>query len=165
VSEDPTEKLIRDFQDRITQGTYAGIYGLDDAGIERVMQCQADSCARAFVELYQISDDLDLDAFLEKMTLGGSSKIRIRRESDGAIIWEELHNGQCMCPLVTREVIPLEPELCRCAIHWLRMLVERHVKGPVSVELIDSVAHGSENCVFRVEIDDPSPPREELPPE
>jgi hypothetical protein len=64
-----------------------------------------------------------------------------------------------MCPLVTREVIPLEQGLCGCAVHWLRMLVERHVVGPVKVELIDSAARGSENCVFRIEIEDPSPPR------
>jgi hypothetical protein len=159
VSENPTEKLIRDFQDRIMEGTHERIYGLDEASLERVMQCQADACVRAFAELYQISSDLDLDAFLEKMTLGGSSKIRIQRKDSHTIIWEELHNGQCMCPLVTREVIPLEPGLCRCAVHWLRLLFERHVRGPVSVELIDSVARGSENCVFRVEIEDPSPPR------
>jgi predicted hydrocarbon binding protein len=39
------------------------------------------------------------------------------------------------------------------------MLVERHVVGPVKVELLDSAAQGSENCVFRIEIEDPSPPR------
>jgi hypothetical protein len=159
VSENPTEKLIRDFQDRITQGTYEGIYALDEGALERVMECQASACVRAFAELYQISDDLDLDAFLEKMTLGGSSKIRIRREAPDTILWEELHEGQCMCPLVTREVIPLEGGLCRCAVHWLRMLVERHVRGPVHVELLDSVAQGSSNCVFRIRIEDPSHPR------
>jgi hypothetical protein len=159
VSDNPTEKLIRDFQDRITRGAYEGIYALDEAARDGVMQCQAHACVRAFTELYQISDDLDLDGFLEKMTMGGSSRIRIQREDPNTILWEELHEGECMCAFVTREVIPLEPGLCSCAVHWLRMLVERHVVGPVKVELLDSAAQGSENCVFRIEIEDPSPPR------
>jgi predicted hydrocarbon binding protein len=43
-------------------------------------------------------------------------------------------------------------------VHWLRKLFERHVRGPVRVELVNSAALGDQNCVFRVEIDDPSPP-------
>jgi hypothetical protein len=55
-----------------------------------------------------------------------------------------------VCPLVTRGVIPLDPKLCGCAAHWLRMLFERHAGARVAVELVDSAARGSENCVFRV---------------
>jgi hypothetical protein len=157
MSDNPIEKLIRDFQDGITRGTYDGIYALDEPGLERVMECQADACVRAYVDLYQIPADLDLDAFLERIRMGGSSKVEIRRDGN-TILFEELHGGQCVCPLVTREVIPLKPQLCRCAVHWLRKLFERHVRGPVRVELVDSAAQGSQNCVFRVEIDDPSPP-------
>jgi hypothetical protein len=157
VSDNPVEKMIRDFQDSITRGTYDGIYGLPEPALEHVMECQADSCVRAYTDLYQISAELDLDGFLERMELGGSSRIEIRRDGN-AIFFEELHSGQCVCPLVTREVIPLKPELCRCAVHWLRKLFERHVRGPVHVELLDSAALGSQNCVFRIEIEDVSRP-------
>jgi hypothetical protein len=157
MTEHSIEALIRDYQDRITRGAYQGIYALDPRSRERVLECQAEACVRAFVELYQLSADLDLDAFLEKMELGGSSKIRIRRDGN-TLMWEELHEGRCVCPLVTREVVPLEPGLCRCAVHWLRMLFERHVRAPVRVELVDSAARGNANCVFRVTIDDPARP-------
>jgi hypothetical protein len=157
VAENPNEKLVRDFQDQITGGCYDGVYSLDEKSLDRVMECQADACVRAYVQLFDISDDLDLDAFLEKMRMGGSSKIGIRREND-TILLEEFHGGQCVCPLVTRKVIPLEPGLCRCAVHWLRKLFERRVKGPVHVELVGSAALGDENCTFRVTIGDPSPP-------
>jgi hypothetical protein len=157
VAEHPAEKLVRDFQDRITRGSYDGIYALDEQSLDRVMECQAQACVGAYTELYQISEDLDLDAFLQKMTMGGSSKIRIRREGN-TIQMEELHGGRCVCPLVTREVIPLEPGLCHCAVHWMRKLFERHVRGPVHVEMLDSAALGGENCVFRIEIEDPSHP-------
>jgi hypothetical protein len=158
MSDDPVEKIVRDYQDRITRGAYRGLEALDDSSLDRVMECQAEECVRAFVDLYQISDELDLDAFLEKMKMGGSSKIEIERDGN-TIVWKELHGGRCMCPLVTREVIPLQPGLCRCATHWLRMLVERHVRGPVRVELLDSPLRGGPHCVFRIEIDDVSPPQ------
>jgi len=157
MPDDPVEKIVRDFQEQIVRGAYDGIYALDEARLDHVMECQAASCAAAFTALYQIPDDLDLDGFLERMTLGGSSKIRVRREGD-TILWEELHGGQCVCPLVTRGVIRLEPGLCRCAVHWVRKLFERHVRGPVRVELLDSAARGGENCVFRVTVEDPSRP-------
>jgi hypothetical protein len=157
MSENPVDKIIRDFQDRIIAGSYDGIYRLDEKNLDHVMECQATACAAAYAELYQISEDLDLDGFLERMTMGGSSKIEIRREGN-TIHWEELHQGQCMCPLVSRGVIPLAPGLCLCAVHWVRKLFERHVRGPVHVEMIDSVALGNQNCIFRITIDDPSHP-------
>lgn len=157
MSNDLLEKMVRDFQDRIVRGTYDGIYRLDGAALDRVMECQASECATAFAELYGISDGLDLDAFLEKMQLGGSSKITVER-SGNEILWTEHHEGRCVCPLVTRGVIALDVKLCGCAEHWVRKLFERRVKGPVKVELVGSAAQGDANCVFRVTIDDPSPP-------
>lgn len=153
-SDHPLEKAIRDFQDRITEGTFQGIYALDEASRDRVMECQARACVRAFAEVYQIPADLDLEEFLERMRLGGSSKIRIERQGN-TLLWEEQHEGRCVCPLVTRGVIPLDAALCGCAIHWLRMLIERHTEGSVHVELLESAAQGSPNCVFRVTLPDP----------
>ena len=155
MADHPIDAMVRDFQDRITRGTFDGIYALDGANLDHVMDCQAESCAQVFVELFQISDDLDLDAFLEKMKMGGSSKVEIQRDGN-TIRWQELHAGQCACPLVTRKVIPLDPALCRCAVHWLRKLFERRAKGPVRVRLLDSAALGGENCVFEVVIDEPA---------
>jgi hypothetical protein len=156
MADHPADELVRQFQDRIVAGTWNGLRGLDEAGFDGVMACQAASCAQAYVQLFQIPDTLDLDGFLERMVLGGSSKIEIRREGN-TIRWEEIHGGECMCPLVKRGVVPLEPGLCRCAVHWVRDLFARHVKGPVHVRLLDSVALGAQNCTFEVVVDDPSP--------
>ena len=35
----------------------------------------------------------------------------------------------------------------------VRKLFERHVRGPVHVEMIDSAALGNQNCIFRITID------------
>lgn len=159
VAEHPVEKLAREFQDRVVGGLYEGVYALEGPELELLMECQARACVPAFTDLYQIPEELDLDGFLERMTAGGSSKIQIRREGR-VIYWDELHGGQCVCPLVTRGVIPLAPGLCRCASHWLRMLFERHVRGPVRVELLGSAAAGGQNCSFRVELPPVAQPSE-----
>jgi hypothetical protein len=153
MAEHPAEALVRQFQDRIVRGAWDGVLRLDDGARDGVLACQGAACAQAFVELFQIPDDLPLDDFLERMRLGGASKVEITRDGD-VIRWEELHGGECMCPLVKRGVIPLAPSLCRCAVHWLRDLFVRRVKGPVHVRLLDSAAHGSQNCVFEVRLGD-----------
>lgn len=151
MAEDWVDKALREFQRSIVRGAYEGIYSLDEEHLDGVMVAQARSCVQAFVDLYGISEDMDLDEFLARMTLGGSSKITIRREGN-TILWDEQHEGECMCPLVKQGIISLQPSLCNCAIHWLRMLVERHVDQPVRVELLDSVAQGSRNCTFRITV-------------
>ena len=151
MEESVVERMVRDFQDRITTGTWQGVCAIDEAARDKVLECQAASCVRAFAELYQIPRDLDLDTFLEKMQMGGSSKIEIERQG-AEILWTELHEGRCVCPLVTRGVIPLSPQLCGCAAHWVRMLFERHARTRVAVELVESAARGAENCVFRVKL-------------
>jgi hypothetical protein len=151
MSDDWIEQALRGFQDAITTGAYEGIYALPPSARDRVLESQAGACVHTFVELFGISKDLTLDDFLDKMRYGGSSKVEITRDGD-TFLWDEQHEGQCMCPLVKRGVVPLSPELCGCAIHWLRMLVQRHTEKPVSVELLDSVAKGARNCAFRVRL-------------
>jgi hypothetical protein len=152
MSDDWIEQALRGFQDAITKGAYEGIYSLEEPVRDRVLESQAKSCVNAFTELFGISKDLTLDEFIEKMRYGGSSKVEVTREGEDTIIWDEQHEGQCMCPLVKRNVVPLSPELCGCASHWLRMLVQRHTDKKVSVELMNAVASGSRNCTFRVHL-------------
>ncbi len=160
MSDDWIADLVRDFQDTITRGTFAGISQLPEPQRDSVLACQARACVDEFVKLYDLPDNLDFDGFLARMTIGGPSKINVRRDGD-TIVWEELHEGQCMCPLVRREVIPLQAMLCGCAVHWLRMLIERFAHRPCRVELLDSVARGSMNCVFSVTLGAPPGGRQE----
>lgn len=154
MSEDWLEELFRDYQDAITRGAYTGIYALDEAALDLVMREQASSCVHSFVRLFDIPAGLDLDGFLEAMATGGSAKVNVKRDGD-TILWEEEHNGECLCPLVKRGVVPLKPQLCVCGVHWLRMLVERHTDRRVHVEMLDSVATGSRNCTMRITLGAP----------
>jgi len=149
VSEDWVEKLIREYQDRITRGAYEAVWRLEPDAREQILRAQARSCVDAFSDLYAIEGPLELDAFLQQMALGGSSKIKIQRDGN-CILWEEEHAGECMCPLVKRKAIELNRHLCGCAVNWLRMLIERHTGRRVEVELVNSVADGSRNCLFKI---------------
>jgi len=157
VSDDWIEQLTRDFQDTITRGVYEGIAQLPEEQRDRVMACQAHACLQEFVKLYDLPETLDFDTFLARIATGGPSKIKIQRDGD-IILWEEQHEGQCMCPLVRREVVPLQPALCACATHWLRLLIERYARRPCHVELRESVAQGTTNCVFVVTLGVPAAP-------
>jgi len=153
MSDDWIEQLFRDYQNAITRGMYEGIAQLPEPQRDRVMACQAHACVDEFVKLYDLPDSLDLETFLARMNGGGPSQIRIQREGN-RILWEEHHEGRCMCPLVRRDIVPLQPALCACAVHWLRMLVERFAHCPCHVELLESVASGARNCVFAVTLGD-----------
>jgi hypothetical protein len=55
-----------------------------------------------------------------------------------------------MCPLVRRGTLNLHPRLCVCSTEWTRGVVETFHGGPVEAELLESVATGSRDCVFRL---------------
>ena len=82
-----------------------------------------------------------------------------RKIIDDELLWRELHRGECVCPHVRQGVIPLDPKLCICGATWVRLLVERHARRAATVTLVESVATGAENCVYRVTLGAELPPR------
>ncbi len=149
-------ELMRSFQDRITGGLLHGVYQLEGEPLERVLGAQARACVDAFVELADIPADLDYDGLLRRMKTDGPSKIEITVLGPDEYLWTELHQGECVCPYVRRGVAPLDPKLCRCGETWVRMLVERHARRPAAVEVVESVATGSQSCVYRVRLGPPA---------
>ena len=146
---DWVEVLMRDYQDKLTHGLYEAMYGLDGASIDALMEGQARTCVSAFVELAGLPVPMDLGAFLQKMRTAGPSRIEIRREGD-TIYWREQHKGECVCPLVRRSVIRLDPKLCVCGEYWVQYLFESVAHTPVDVETVATVATGAEDCEFRI---------------
>ncbi|MCH7510770.1 MAG: hypothetical protein IIB19_00225 [Chloroflexi bacterium] len=145
------ETLTRDFQDRLTGGLFETIYKMDDAAVDTLMEGEAQTCVSAFVDLTGLSVPMSLDSFLEKMQTSGPSKVRLERDGD-VILWTELHQGKCVCPLVTRDVISLNPKLCICGAYWVKHLFKTVANTEVDVETIETVAHGAENCRFRITV-------------
>ncbi len=92
------------------------------------------------------------------MKISGPSTVRVDRIDDDELLWTELHHGECVCPHVRQGVIRLDPKLCLCGETWVRLLVERHARRRAQVALVESVATGAENCVYRITLGEPLPP-------
>ena len=133
------ENLMRDFQDKLTGGLFETIYKMDDAAVDTLMEGEARTCVSAFIDLTSMDVPMDLDAFLEKMQTSGPSQVQIERDGD-VILWTELHQGKCVCPLVTRNVIPLDPKLCICGAYWVKHLFKTAANAEVDVETIETAA-------------------------
>lgn len=151
------EELMRSYRDRLVGGLFEGIYGLEGGALRRVMDAQAHTCVYAFLALADIPAELDFDAFLERMRTSGPSPVRVERTRPDELVWTELHRGECVCPHVRQGVIRLDPRLCLCGETWVRLLVERHARRRADVTLVESVATGAENCVYRIRLGEPLP--------
>ncbi|MBI4514937.1 MAG: hypothetical protein HY699_03860 [Deltaproteobacteria bacterium] len=149
------QQLIRDFQDKLTCGLYDAIYSLDQPNVEILMRAQARTCVGAFLELGTLQHPLSLDDFLQAMRIAGPSQIELRRNGN-VIEWIEQHHGQCVCPFVKRGVIRLDPKLCICGGHWVKVLFEVVARTEVEVEQVETAATGAQNCHFRVTVKGPT---------
>ena len=155
---DWVERLMAQYRDRLTGAVFDGIYQLEGEPLRTVMDTQADACMQAFVALHEIPAGLDLDAFLERMRTTGPSRIVLERPDADTLLWREMHDGACVCPHVRQGVIALDPKLCLCGATWVRLLVERHARREATVSLVESVATGAPNCVYRIALGAPLAP-------
>lgn len=148
---DVSYKLLREYQDKLTCSLYEAIYRLDGASLDTLMEAQSRSCLGVFFDLTAPPSPTDLDSFLDAMRTSGTSQVDIQREGD-VIYWTERHQGQCICPFVRLEVVGLDPKLCTCAVHFVQRLFRTLAKTSTTVEMLETVATGAENCRFRVTI-------------
>jgi hypothetical protein len=149
------EDLMRRFRDGLVRGLYDGLYQLEGEPLRTVMDAQAEVCVHAFTALADIPADLSFDEFLERMKIAGPSRVRVERRGGDELLWTELHAGECVCPHVRQGIIGLDPKLCLCGETWVRLLVERHAHRRATVELVESVATGAQNCVYRITLGEP----------
>ncbi len=143
------QDLIRDYQDKLTCGLYDAIYKLDRRSLRSLMRAQAHACGAAFTDLTDLRGPLPLDQFIERMRMSGLVEIHCE---GNVILWDEQHNGKCMCPFVRRRVIRLDRRLCICGAQWVKYLFENVANTPVDVDMVSSAATGARNCSFVVRI-------------
>ena len=145
------EKLMRDYEDKLTCGLFESIYELDGDSVNALMSGLAKTCASAFIDLAGLPVPMELDAFLDRMLISSPSQLEIQREGD-VIHWTEVPHGEGVCPLIRRDVIRLDQKLCMCGAYWVKDLFQRVADTHVEVETIETVATGAENCRFRITV-------------
>ena len=149
---DKSQELMREYQDKLTRSLYEAVYRLDGASLDALMEAQSRSCLGVFFGLTAPPSPMDLDSFLDAMRTAGTSQLDIQRDGN-VIYWTERHQGRCICPLVRLEVVDLNAKLCTCAVHFVQRLFQTLAKTPVTVEMLETVATGAENCCFRVTLE------------
>lgn len=146
------QNMMRDYQNKLTRGLFETIYEADAPCADGIMDGLAKSCVAAFIDLSSIDVPMDLGAFLEHMRTSGPSQVDIQR--DGNVIhWNELHKGECVCPLIRLDVIRLDPKLCVCGAQWVKRLFKVAAGTDVEVETVETAATGAQNCSFRITVD------------
>jgi len=147
--DDSVDEELRVYQDKLTCGLYEAIYNLDDASLDGIMQCQAQTCVAAFLDLAGLPTPMDLDSFRKAMRTAQPLGAEIKQEGD-VIYWTGNQRSQCVCPFVQREVIRPDPKLCICSAYWVKYLFDKISHTPVRVETIETVAMGGETCRFKI---------------
>lgn len=150
-SQEFVEELLRSHQDEIVRGLFRGLFALDEPSLDALAREMASACRARFLRVSNMPADLDLDGMLEWFRRAGPERIEISRTGD-EIIWREQREGQCMCPLVRRDIVDLDAKMCTCSAEWTRGLVEKFHGGPVTIEIVESVATGSSSCAFRLKL-------------
>ncbi len=147
--DESVDEELRCYQDRLTCGLYEAIYDLDDASLDTVMKRQARACVAAFLDLAGLPTPMDLDSFRKAMRGAQSMGAEIKQEGD-VIHWTQNQRDRCVCPLVQRGAVRLDPKLCACSAYWVKYLFEEIGHTPVSVEIVETVARGGQTCRFKI---------------
>jgi hypothetical protein len=147
--DESVDEELRCYQDRLTCGLYEAIYGLDDASLDDIMKRQAQTCVDAFLDLAGLSSPMDMDSFREAMRTAQPMGAEIEQEGD-VLHWTQNQRSQCVCPLVQRGAVRLDPKLCACSAYWVKYLFEKIGHTPVRVDIVETVARGGQTCRFKI---------------
>lgn len=145
------EDLLRSHSEEVVKGLVRGLLTLDGEPFDAVMREAAAACRARFLRVANFPSDLDLDEMIQRMASAGPDRIEITRSGD-EILWRELREGRCMCPMVRSGIVDLDARMCTCAAEWARGLVEMCHGGPVDVEIVETIAGGSRSCLFRLKL-------------
>ena len=96
----------------------------------------------------------DIDLFfdeLPKLRIAGTD---IRKEKNGYIIVYD----KCYCGMVKKTKTPISYTFCNCSRGYLKDFFEGVFKKPVQLDIINTVIHGANECIFRIYIPESEPP-------
>ncbi|NIN94924.1 MAG: hypothetical protein GTN71_06535, partial [Anaerolineae bacterium] len=123
-ADDELEEMLLAFQDKLICGVYEAIYDLDEASLDTIMLCQAQACMATFLDFTGLTSPMPLDSLQDAMRNARPFGADIRQEGN-VIYWTGNERGHCVCPLVRRGVIRLDPKLCICGACWVKHLFEK----------------------------------------
>ena len=132
------------------RGVVAGLDEVDEETARKVLERCGEACAKSWLEFYGYDPaSYTLDSWIKLLNELEPGVRNVKRKGDSVIY--ELKREQCVCPLVSENVVELTPKLCSaCATNFFKHIFKNAAKRPVRVEVMESHATGADKCVFRI---------------
>jgi len=134
------------------RGVVAGLDEVDEETARKVLKRCGEACARSWLDSYSYDPaSHGLDSWIKLVNELDPGVRNVKRENDTVLY--ELKHGRCVCPLVSENLVDLTPKLCSaCTTNFYGYIFKKAAKRPVSAELVESLATGSDKCVFRIRL-------------
>ena len=152
MSEGWEEKVLPRLEEEWIKGVVGSLRELDEEVGRELLSRGGRFCGRSWMEDLGIRpEEHDLDSLISYLNEVRPGEREVMKEGDSVIY--RLKLGHCACPLVMKGIVELRPELCRmCGVNFFEEVFGSVVKGPVRAELVESIATGAKECVFRIRL-------------
>ncbi|MEM2510301.1 MAG: hypothetical protein QXY40_05565 [Candidatus Methanomethylicia archaeon] len=134
------------------KGVVTGLNEVDEETARKILKECGEACAKIWLDSYgydPASYDLNSWIRLIQQLEPDVRSINIV----GNIITYELKPKECICPLVSGNIVKLTSKLCSaCAVNFFEYIFRKVTKKPVRARIIESFATGADKCVFQIQI-------------
>jgi predicted hydrocarbon binding protein len=134
------------------RGVLAGLNEVDEETSKKILKNCGEACAKIWLDSYGY-DPASYDL---------SSWIRLIQQLDpevrsvsivGNNVIYELKPKECLCPLVSGNVVKLTSKLClSCSTSFFEYIFKKVTKKTVKAKVMESLATGANKCVFQIQI-------------
>jgi predicted hydrocarbon binding protein len=133
---------------------YAKLLGILDEEVDaptrkRIFQRLGRACAEQFRTITYDKYKNDIRGFLAAIQAPGGWVEKAEYNEETGTIRIVDRSKTCTCPLVEKGLTPSDQ--CECTLGWQKQTYSAILGKPVEAELEESILHGSNRCVFRIQ--------------
>lgn len=134
------------------RGVVASLDEVDEETAKKILKRCGEACAKSWLDSYGYDPaSYNLDSWIQ-LVQQLESGVRIVKKVGDSVLYE-LKPGECVCPLVSGNVVKPTPKLClTCATNFFEYIFRNVAKRPVKVRCVESYATGSNKCVFQIQL-------------
>jgi predicted hydrocarbon binding protein len=142
------ERLQREW----IRGVLAGLNEVDEETSRRILKNCGEACAKIWLDSYGYDPAFyDLNSWI-RLIQQLEPEVRSISIVGNSIIYE-LKPKECLCPLVSGNIVKLTFKLClSCSTSFFEYIFRRVTKKAVKAKVIESFATGANRCVFQIQI-------------
>ncbi len=142
------ERLIREW----IKGIVAGLNEVSEEIARKILKECGEACAKIWLDSYGYDPaSYDLNSWI-RLIQQLEPSIRSISIIGNTIVYE-LKTKECVCPLVSGNIVKPTFKLCSaCAVNFLEYIFRKVAKKPVRARVMESFAAGADKCVFQIQL-------------